>query len=151
MRTYRIEGRGSFGDRILSQVRDEAASTINDAAEWVKRRSSEDAPLGPPLRIAAGEPGAGRFRAAVEGENPPGTLRRSGRLEYRATQHLTYAVVSFGGTGTGAEEYAAWQHEKIGAKHPRGGKAKYLEDNLKAMTVLLATLIAQRQAMRFGG
>lgn len=62
-----------------------------------------------------------------------GTLRASGELELentapvapRAGSEVT-ATVSFNTV------YAARQHEELGWRHPKGGRAKYLEANLRA-------------------
>jgi len=55
-----------------------------------------------------------------------GTLRRSGTKEVSWQGDRIVATVSFN------TPYAAVQHEETGYRHPRGGKAKYLEDPLKA-------------------
>ncbi len=55
-----------------------------------------------------------------------GILRRSGTKEIGWQGDRVVAVISFN------TPYAAYQHEGIGFRHPRGGKAKYLEDPLKA-------------------
>jgi hypothetical protein len=53
-----------------------------------------------------------------------GTLRGSGRVEPATPQNLT-ARISF------STPYAARQHEELDWEHPKGGKAKFLEDPLK--------------------
>lgn len=74
----------------------------------------------------------GRAQRAAPVEE--GTLRASGVVEMEEHArgalpgHAIVATVSFN------TPYAARQHEEITWKHPRGGKAKYLEDELKAMT-----------------
>ena len=40
--------------------------------------------------------------------------------------------------------YAVKQHEDLTLKHPRGGKAKFLEDNVKQDSALYAERIARR-------
>jgi len=58
-----------------------------------------------------------------------GTLRRSGFVRKISNGY----EIGFGGE---ASNYAIVQHERLDFSHPRGGKAKYLEDpfkrNLKA-------------------
>lgn len=51
-----------------------------------------------------------------------GSVVKTGEVGKRARPEVT---VGFG------VPYAAKQHEELGYKHPRGGKAKYLEDPLK--------------------
>jgi hypothetical protein len=56
-----------------------------------------------------------------------GILRASAAVEVRRTgPYEVTAAVSFNTV------YAARQHENLHYRHPKGGKAKYLEDPLKA-------------------
>lgn len=55
-----------------------------------------------------------------------GMLRRSGTKEVGWRGDRITATISFN------TPYAAIQHEDTSFRHPRGGKAKYLEDPLKA-------------------
>lgn len=57
-----------------------------------------------------------------------GTLRGSGRVEVEDRGDTMSVEVSF------STPYAARQHEEVTWNHPKGGKAKYLEDPLKAMS-----------------
>ena len=54
-----------------------------------------------------------------------GVLRRSGTKDIGWSGDRITATVSFN------TPYAAVQHEDTSFRHPRGGKAKYLEDPLK--------------------
>ena len=75
------------------------------------------------------------FRAILDGaevilteaidETPidTGTLRRSGTVTEAPQDNVVY--ISFN------TPYAVKQHEDLTLKHPRGGKAKYLEDPFK--------------------
>ena len=56
-----------------------------------------------------------------------GTLRGTMAVE-EATPLDLEATISF------STPYAARQHEELDWKHPKGGKAKYLEDPMKAAT-----------------
>lgn len=85
-------------------------------------------------------------RAQREAPVEEGTLRGSGSVEIRSNPD---------GTGVSGEVsfdtvYAARQHEEVTWTHPKGGKAKYLEDPLKAMAPRYAAAIAAavRQSIR---
>jgi hypothetical protein len=56
-----------------------------------------------------------------------GTLRGSGAVKITEKLDGVEAEISFD------TPYAARQHEEVTYRHPKGGKAKYLEDPLKAM------------------
>lgn len=47
--------------------------------------------------------------------------------------------------------YAVRQHEELEYKHPRGGKAKYLEDNVKKQASRYVRLIADRLKRQLRG
>lgn len=64
--------------------------------------------------------------AVVEAPIREGTLRGSGHIEDVSTPTIIAREISFN------TPYAARQHEELTWKHPMGGKAKYLEDPLKA-------------------
>lgn len=66
--------------------------------------------------------GQGQRDAPIE----EGTLRGSGTSELRVGAREVEVEVSFNTV------YAARQHEELAWRHPKGGKAKYLEDPLKA-------------------
>lgn len=72
-----------------------------------------------------------------------GTLRGSGQTHTTVFGDRVETEVSFDTV------YAARQHEEVTWKHPKGGKAKYLEDNLKAMAprYLAALAAAVRKAL----
>lgn len=65
-----------------------------------------------------------------------GTLRRSGTVTEAPREAAVY--VSFN------TPYARRQHEDLTLKHPRGGKAKYLEDPFKRNAEKVKRLAAQR-------
>src|SRR4051794_36519310 len=66
-------------------------------------------------------------RAQREAPVEEGTLRGSGEANVEVTPTRITGEVSF------STVYAARQHEEVTWKHEKGGKAKYLEDPLKAM------------------
>jgi hypothetical protein len=76
--------------------------------------------------------GAAQRDAPVE----EGTLRASGHVEIRETMDGATATISF------ATPYAARQHEETTWHHPRGGKAKYLEDQVLQRAPRIAKLMA---------
>lgn len=82
-------------------------------------------------------------RAQREAPVEEGTLRGSATVTIVTTSEMGSAVVSFNTV------YAARQHEEVTWKHPKGGKAKYLEDPLKAMAqrYVQALAAAQRKAL----
>lgn len=67
--------------------------------------------------------GHGQRDAPIE----EGTLRGSGSVEIDRRHDAVRGRVKF------STPYAAKQHEELTYEHPRGGKAKYVEDPLKAM------------------
>ena len=83
-------------------------------------------------------------RAQREAPVEEGTLRGSGSVEVTETFNGVSVEVSF------STPYAAVQHEETSFHHPKGGKAKYLEDPLKEMIprYLNALEAAARKAMR---
>jgi Bacteriophage HK97-gp10, putative tail-component len=74
--------------------------------------------------------------AAREAPVEEGTLRGSISHDVRVTPSGMEVVV------TADTVYAARQHEEVTWKHPKGGKAKYMSDPLKAKAGRYATLIA---------
>lgn len=82
-------------------------------------------------------------RAVRDAPVEEGTLRGSGSVDIDVTPGRITAEVSFDTV------YAARQHEEITWRHPKGGKAKYLEDNLKAMGTRYRNVLeaAQRKAL----
>jgi hypothetical protein len=81
-------------------------------------------------------------RAQREAPVEEGTLRGSGAVEVSEDSNSISVEVSF------STVYAARQHEEVTWNHPKGGKAKYLEDPLKAMSqrYLAALAAAIRKA-----
>ena len=71
--------------------------------------------------------GKGRRRAPVD----EGTLRASFDSETPVILSPTYVAARVF-TGNESSDYAIKQHEHTEFKHPQGGKAKYLEDAVKA-------------------
>ena len=65
-----------------------------------------------------------------------GTLRRSGTVTEAPQDNAVY--ISFN------TPYAVKQHEDLTLKHPRGGKAKYLEDPFKRNAKKVERLVALR-------
>jgi hypothetical protein len=76
-----------------------------------------------------------------------GTLRGSGHIEDLSGPGIIAREISFN------TPYAARQHEELTWKHPRGGKAKYLEDPLKAHAREGEALVAAtiRKGLELGG
>ncbi len=82
-------------------------------------------------------------RAQRDAPVEEGTLRGSGHVEITVTPQRISAEVSFNTV------YAARQHEEVTWRHPKGGKSKYLEDNLKSMGTRYRNVLeaAQRKAL----
>jgi hypothetical protein len=76
-------------------------------------------------------------RAQREAPVETGTLRQSAEVDLQAVPGGVEAQVSFNTV------YAARQHEELTWKHPRGGKAKYLEDPLKQMVPMYEGLLGE--------
>lgn len=90
-----------------------------DAIRRARRRAAVEA-----LRVIGDDLlGQAQREAPVE----EGTLRGSGAVDVTQDANSASVEVSF------STVYAARQHEEVSWKHPKGGKAKYLEDPLKAM------------------
>lgn len=75
-------------------------------------------------------------RAQREAPVEEGTLRASGKSEVKETHNGIELEVTF------STVYAARQHEEVTWKHPKGGKAKYLEDPLKEMAARYEAALA---------
>lgn len=76
------------------------------------------------------------MEAVNEAPIDTGTLRRSGTVTEAPQENTVY--VSFN------TPYARRQHEDLTLNHPRGGKAKYLEDPFKRNAKKVERLVAQR-------
>jgi hypothetical protein len=63
-----------------------------------------------------------------------GTLRGTMAVEEANPVDLTARV-------TFSTPYAARQHEEVGWQHPKGGKAKYLEDHVKELAPRYARIL----------
>lgn len=104
----------------------------------------EEAAFGALGRIGLDLEGAAVRDAPIE----EGTLRGSAESRVEAIAGGgAQVVVSFN------TPYAARQHEELDWDHPRGGKARYLGDQLKARTPRYLTVIADavRDAVRRAG
>lgn len=75
-------------------------------------------------------------RAQREAPVEEGTLRGSGQVEVVEDHEGAHVEVTF------STVYAARQHEEVTWKHPKGGKAKYLEDPLKEMSASYVAALA---------
>ncbi len=104
-----------------------ARDALEEAAEQVRAAAARDIPKGDP----AADP------------DPAFALREHGRVEM--SPDGLYVTVRFDGP------YAAWQHENQHAEHPRGGKAKFLEDNLKELLPRLQNIVAGEVRARTAG
>lgn len=95
--------------------------------ELVKARSHESAQAGV-IRAAEHL----RTQAVRQAPVDEGDLRRSASAVNLSGLGLIQAAVTFN------RPYAVRQHEELGYRHPKGGKAKYLEDpmNSEAATML---------------
>lgn len=96
-------------------------------SELVKARSRESAQAGV-IRAAEHL----RTRAVRQAPVDEGDLRRSASAVNLSGLGTIQAAVTFN------RPYAVRQHEELGYRHPKGGKAKYLEDpmNSEAATML---------------
>ena len=112
------------GREIAEQVRQAAAEGLEEAAERVRARAAEEAPKTDPVR----DP------------DPAATLAEDGRVEMSPGGGHARAV--FDGP------YAAKQHEAKHFEHPRGGKAKFLEDAVKEIVPELDGIVAGKVRAR---
>ncbi|MDU0864420.1 HK97 gp10 family phage protein [Actinomyces urogenitalis] len=87
--------------------------------------------------------GAEVLRAAAVEQTPvdEGTLRRSASVSI----DKDVAAVSYN------TPYAVRQHEELGYHHPKGGKAKYLEDALHENSDQIRAVIAEHIRRAGGG
>lgn len=103
---------GALADSVGDEIEAAARQTLELVGLDLQGRSQRDAPV------------------------EEGTLRGSASHSVIETSTGAIVVVSF------ATPYAARQHEEITWKHPKGGRSKYLEANLKLM------LAVYRDALR---
>jgi hypothetical protein len=81
----------------------------------------------------------------------PGTLRASGMVhEPERRGRSIKTTMSFGGPGSGAEDYAVIQHEELDYHHTVG-QAKYLESVLDESVPYMAERIGRRIHFDKGG
>lgn len=74
----------------------------------------------------------------------PGTLRASGKVsEPEINGKRVSTTLSYGGPGSGAEDYAIVQHEHLEFQHTTG-QAKYLESVLNESRPYMGARIARR-------
>lgn len=106
--------------------------SIGEDLKRLMRRAGDDA-----LRQAAEDIRAGAAANVPHGDpsedpDPAVALARAGEV----TAHGDGFVISF------STPYAAKQHEDMRLRHPRGGQAKFLENELKAAIPRLEGIIA---------
>jgi len=117
----------TLGKNTAAQVQAAARAALLEAGERVRAQAARDIPKGDP----AADP------------DPAFALREQGHVDVSPDgRHVT---VRFDGP------YAAWQHENQHADHPRGGKAKFLEDNLKELLPRLQGIVAGEVRARTAG
>ena len=117
----------TLGKNTAAQMQAAARDALAEAGERLRAQAARDIPKGDP----------------AEDPDPAFALREHGHVELSPDgRHVT---VRFDGP------YAAWQHENQHAVHPRGGKAKFLEDNLKELLPQLQSIVAGEVRARTGG
>ncbi len=100
------------------------------AAVRALRAEAERIGLAAALSVPIGDP--------TEDPDPQIALRNSWTVDSRPGLRGPVAAITFD------TAYAKRQHENQRLKHPRGGKAKYLEDAVKAEIPTLAAKVAAR-------
>ncbi len=113
----------SAGGMVARAVHEAAVRAMIENTEDLLGRSQRDAPVDEGTLRASGHAavyvdGKAVSRSGFEGA-PPGPVVEGGRRN---------AIVGEVGFNT---PYALVQHERLDFRHPKGGKAKFLEDNLK--------------------
>ena len=106
---------GRPSDLARRLLQDGAERGLREAAEQVLRAAAASVPVGDP----------------DEDPHPNVSLAQSGEIHRDGDGF----VVSFN------TPYAAKQHEDMRLKHPRGGKAKFLEDEIKAIVPRLEGIV----------
>lgn len=101
-------------ERAEEEIWKAADRAMNENAEDLLGRSIEDAPV------------------------DEGTLKGSGSVRDASTDDEIVKIVGFN------TPYAATQHERTDLNHPKGGKAKYMEDNLKKQAKAYHRNVADR-------
>lgn len=84
-------------------------------------------------------------RAQRDAPIEEGTLRGSGATTLERRSDGAVVVVSF------STPYAARQHEELTWRHPMGGRAKYLEANLKMMVPVYRSALRSAVAGAIAG
>jgi hypothetical protein len=107
---------------LASKFHDAGIEALEDVAALILDEAKH--------KIGVGDP-------AVD-PNPAVALAESGRIE----RHGDGLLIIFD------TPYAAAQHEDLGAKHPRGGGAKYLEHAVTEIVPGLERIIASRVEAR---
>ncbi len=116
----------TIGQRVAAQAQAALEDALKEAAEDVLAESNANLPIGDP---------------AVD-PDPNTALVEHGTVTITHTETGPVATVSYPGP------YAAWQHENQHAKHPRGGKSKFLSDSLKAKLPELEGIVADKVRAR---
>lgn len=115
------------GDQISHAVQEKTGRTIQMATLDLKQRSSDQAPVD--TGDLRGNCSAVFDRAVLAPASEGETIEKPAEgLTGRVGYTLPYARV---------------QHEEMDYKHPKGGKAKYLEDPANAMAKTYKTAIAK--------
>lgn len=107
----------SLADDLDRNVRDGAEEGLRAAAEAVLAESNRNLPVGDP----------------AEDPDPAVSLLKAGKVERlsASTYQVSYDT-----------EYAAYQHENLNARHPRGGGPKFLEHALTTLAPQLEGYLA---------
>ncbi len=98
----------TIGQRVAAQAQQALQDALKEAAEEVLAESNANLPIGDP----------------AEDPNPAFALAEHGTVTMSEDGDM--ATIHYDGP------YAAWLHENQHAHHPRGGKARFLEDALKS-------------------
>lgn len=113
-----------LGERTRRQVLAAARAALRDAAEQVLAASDADLPVGDP----------------AQDPDPGFALVEHGSIRY--SHDGLVATIRYEGP------YAAKLHEAQSYSHPRGGKAKFLEDSLKEIVPRLEGIVAGKVRAR---
>lgn len=110
----------SIGDDLKRRMRKAGHDAIRKAAEDIRNAAAENVPVGDPS----------------EDPDPALALASTGQVIPDGDGY----IILF------STPYAAKQHEDHRLHHPRGGKPKYLEDEVKAMVPKLEGIVASEVA-----